>query len=312
MKRKITVVGAGAVGATAAFALSERALADEIVIVDINEDRAWGTAWDIAHGMPLNQPVKVTNGSYEDGADSDVTIITVGVPETVGESRLVPLQKNTAILKGIVPQIVKHSPQGKILVVSNPVDILTYLTYQISGLPKQQVLGLGTVLDSARFRCLLSRDFAIDGRCVQGYMIGEHGDSQVAAWSLTHIAGSDVETFAKVCDTPLTKDYHARIEQEVKDSAFEVWEKKGPNCYCVADAICTVVQAILRNERAILPVSSVLSGEHGVTDICLSMPCIVGEKGVMATLETPLTEAEKTAFQTSGRLLKELVAQIQY
>ncbi|MGM9911985.1 L-lactate dehydrogenase [Floccifex sp.] len=309
--RKVTIVGAGAVGSTAAFALSESGLVDEIVIVDINDDRAWGNAWDIAHGVPLIQPVKVRNGSYADSKDSDVVVITVGVPEVTGESRLVPLRKNAAILNSIVPQIVENSPNGKILVVSNPVDILTYLTYKISKLPKNQVFGLGTVLDSSRFRCMLSNDFGIDGRSVHGFMLGEHGDSQVAAWSLTNIAGVSVEEYAEVVGKELPEGYHDLVENNVKQSAFDVWEKKGPNCYCVADAIKSVVCAILRNEHAILPVSSFLEGEYGLDNVCLSVPAIVAESGVVRTLEVEIAQDEKEKLLKSGNMLKSLIAELE-
>lgn len=310
--RKITIVGAGAVGATAAFAIAESALAEEIVIVDINRDRADGTAWDIAHGIPLIRPVKVYEGSYKDSAESDLTIITVGVPEKVGESRLVPLQKNADILSSIVPQIVKNSPDGLILVVTNPVDILTYITSRIAGLPQGRVLGLGTVLDSSRLCCMLSRDFAVNGRSIQAYMIGEHGDSQVAAFSLAHIAGVSIEAYAAAVKKPLPKDYLEKIRAEVTESAFDVWKKKGSNCYCVADAIKTVAQAILRDERSILPVSSLMTGQYGVENICLSLPSIVGNAGVIQTLELPLTDREKELFQQSGKLLKDYVSQIRF
>lgn len=309
--RKITIVGAGAVGATAAYSITKSGLADEVVIVDIAEDKAWGNAWDIFHGVPLMKPVNVKSGNYEDAKDSDITIITVGVPEVVGESRLVPLQKNAQILKSIVPQIVKNSPDGKILVVSNPVDILTYMTYKISGLEKNRVFGLGTVLDTSRFKCLLGERFGIDGRAVNGFMIGEHGDSQVAAWSLTKIAGVSVDDYAKVVGEELEENFHKNLEEAVKQSAFDVWEKKGPNCFCVADAITTVVEAILRNENTILPVSSLLEGEYGLEDVCLSIPTIVNENGIARKLEVEITEEEKAGLQKSGNMLKELISQIE-
>lgn len=171
--KKVTIVGAGAVGASAAFSLAELSIADEVVIVDINRERAKGIALDIAHGVPLIKPVQVYEGDYSDSANSDLVVITVGVPEVVGESRLVPMQKNTGIIKSIVPQILKYSPNAFLLVVSNPVDILTYVAQKVSNLPKGRVLGLGTVLDSSRLKYLLSRDFHVDARSIQSYVIGE-------------------------------------------------------------------------------------------------------------------------------------------
>lgn len=309
--RKITIVGAGAVGATTAFALSESGICDEIVIIDIDNDRAYGNATDIAHGVPLIKPVKIYSGNYSDSKDSDIVIITVGVPEVVGESRLVPLQKNKKILENIVPKIVENSPKGKILVVSNPVDILTYVVYKVSKLPKNQVLGLGTVLDSSRLRWALSRDFGIDGRNIIAYMIGEHGDTQVPAWSLSTISGVSIDKFAEVIDKKLSPDYFENIHNEIKQSAFDVWEKKGPNCYCVADSIRVVVEAILRNESAILPVSTVLDGEYGLNNVCVSVPSIVNFNGVDKVLDLPLEENEVLGLNKSANMLKELIEKLE-
>lgn len=309
--RKITIVGAGAVGATTAFALSESGICDEIVIIDIDNDRAYGNATDIAHGVPLIKPIKIYSGNYSDSKDSDIVIITVGVPEVVGESRLVPLQKNKKILENIVPKIVENSPKGKILVVSNPVDILTYVVYKVSKLPKNQVLGLGTVLDSSRLRWALSRDFCIDGRNIIAYMIGEHGDTQVPAWSLSTISGVSIDKFAEVIDKKLSPDYFENIHNEIKQSAFDVWEKKGPNCYCVADSIRVVVEAILRNESAILPVSTVLDGEYGLNNVCVSVPSIVNFNGVDKVLDLPLEENEVLGLNKSANMLKELIEKLE-
>lgn len=308
--RKITIIGAGAVGATTAYALSRSSLVDEICIIDINNDRAWGTAWDIKHGVALYDNVNVYNGSYEDSKNSDITIITVGVPEVVGESRLIPLRKNAEIMKNILPEIVKYSPNGKILVVSNPVDIMTYLALKYSGLDKSKVIGLGTVLDTARLKCFLSDMFKVDGQSIQGFVLGEHGDSQVSAWSLTHIAGIPIKEYAQLINYKLEENFGDEIEKAVKKSAFDVWEKKGPNCYCVADAITEVVKAILRNENKILSVSSLLNGEYGINDVCISIPTIINENGVSRTLEVNLLENEKQKLIKSANMLKELIAEI--
>lgn len=308
--RKVTIIGAGAVGSTTAYALAKSSLVDEIVIIDLNQDRSWGIAWDIKHGIPLTNPVNIKSGSYEDSKNSDITIITLGVPEVVGESRLVPLKKNAEILKEIVPKIVENSPNGKILVVSNPVDILTFLTYKYSGLDKSSIIGLGTVLDTSRFKCLLSEIFNISGNSISGFVLGEHGDSQVSAWSLTQIAGVNVEEYAKITSTKLSNNYKIEIENAVKQSAFDVWEKKGPNCYCVADSILEVVQAILRNENKILTVSSLMTGEYGLNDVCISIPTIINENGVIKTLEVSLENDEKEKLIKSGNMLKELINQL--
>lgn len=307
---KITIIGAGAVGATTAYSLSTHAIADEIVIVDINTNKSTGNALDIAHGVPLSKPVKIYSGNYEDAANSDLIIITVGVPEVVGESRLVPLQKNTEILKNVIPQALRYSPNAYILMVTNPVDILTYVAYKVSNLPKARVLGLGTVLDSSRFKYLLSKEFNLDGRSINGYMIGEHGDSQVAAWSKTKIAGCSIEEYCKVTNHELSSNFKEEIEAEVKKTAFDVWEMKGPNCYCVADAVRTVSEAILRNERTILPVSSILNGEYGIHGVSLSLPSIVSRNGVEKVLAVNLDEKELKGFKSSASLMKSLLEQL--
>lgn len=307
---KITIIGAGAVGATTAYSLSTHAIADEIVIVDINTNKSTGNALDIAHGVPLSKPVKIYSGNYEDAANSDLIIITVGVPEVVGESRLVPLQKNTEILKNVIPQALRYSPNAYILMVTNPVDILTYVAYKVSNLPKARVLGLGTVLDSSRFKYLLSKELNLDGRSINGYMIGEHGDSQVAAWSKTKIAGCSIEEYCKVTNHELSSNFKEEIEAEVKKTAFDVWEMKGPNCYCVADAVRTVSEAILRNERTILPVSSILNGEYGIHGVSLSLPSIVSRNGVEKVLAVNLDEKELKGFKSSASLMKSLLEQL--
>lgn len=307
---KVTIIGAGAVGATTVFSLAENAVVNEIVIVDINKDKSLGNALDIAHGIPLLKPVKIYSGEYEDSKDSDIVVITVGVPEVIGESRLVPLQKNTDILKNVIPQVLKYSPNTQILMVSNPVDILTYVAYKISNLPKGKVIGLGTVLDSSRFKYLLGKEFNIDGRLINGYMIGEHGDSQIAAWSKTHIAGASIEDYCDAIDYKLSDNFKDDIEAQVKQTAFDVWEMKGPNCFCVANSIKVVVEAILRNEQTILPVSCILEGEHGVEGVSLSLPAIVGKDGVEKVLVLPLEDKELNGFRNSAEIMKSLLEKL--
>ncbi|HBI92765.1 MAG TPA: L-lactate dehydrogenase [Terrisporobacter glycolicus] len=307
---KITIVGAGSVGSTAAFSLAENAISDEIVIVDINKNKSLGNALDIAHGLPLLKPVNIYAGDYEDTKNSDIVIITVGVPEVVGESRLIPLQKNTDILKGVIPQLLKYSPNTQILMVSNPVDILTYVAYKISNLPKSKVIGLGTVLDSSRFKYLLGKEFNLDGRCINGYMIGEHGDSQIAAWSKTSIAGGSIEEYCNAIGYELSDDFKDNIEAQVKQTAFDVWEMKGPNCFCVANAIKTVAEAILRNEQTILPISTIIEGEYGIKDVSLSLPSILGKNGVKKVLDLPLGDNELNGFKNSASIMKSLIDQL--
>lgn len=309
---KISIIGAGAVGAATAYSLAQESWVHELVLVDINQTKAQGEALDIMHGMPLMQSIQVTAGNYEESKNSDLVIITVGVPEVVGESRLVPLQKNTEILESIIPEILKYSPDTKLLVVSNPVDLLTYVTYKISGLPKERVLGLGTMLDSSRLRYLLSRDFKVAAKNISAYVIGEHGDSQVALWSKTQIASMDVETFAELNNIELKEDYFTNLENEVRQTAFDVWEMKGPNAYCVASAISEVSRAVIRNENLVLPVSSLSKLENSEDEVFISLPSIVNNTGNAKTLNIPISDEEKQKINESKKLLNELSKQIKF
>lgn len=302
---KISIIGAGAVGATTAFSLAKTSYVDEIAIVDLNQDRAKGIALDILHGLSLGNTLKITSGDYDKTENSDIIIITVGVPETVGESRLVPLQKNADILKDIVPKITKFSPNGILLVVSNPVDILAYFAQQISGWDPRRVLGLGTTLDSARLNYLLSRDLDLSQNDINGLVIGEHGDSQVVAWSQTTIKGIPFDEYIKNNEIQLPENYKESLAQEVKDTAFDVWQMKGPNCYCVALAIERVVQAIARNENSILPVSQPFS-----EDMYISLPVVINRSGVVRPVKCNYDGKEQAKFEASYTSLKEVANQI--
>lgn len=308
---KISVIGAGAVGAATAFTLSQESWVNEVALIDINEKKATGEALDIMHGMPLNQPIQVTSGDYSQSANSDVVVITVGVPEVVGESRLVPLQKNTQILESIVPQILKYSPNTTLLVVSNPVDLLTYITYQVSGLSHQRVIGLGTMLDTSRLRYLLSRDLKVSAENINTFVVGEHGDSQVVLWSKTTIAGLSVQEYADLTGIKLDDNYFTKLEDEVRQTAFDVWEMKGPNAFCVATAISRVAKAIIRDESVILPVSSMTLTDNN-EEIFISLPNLVNREGSHNALSMPMSSEEETKLNKSKTMLKELSNQIQF
>ncbi|CAM3332705.1 lactate/malate family dehydrogenase [Vagococcus fessus] len=303
---KISIIGAGQVGATTAFSLAKVDYVNEITIIDLDERRAQGVALDILHGLSLSHPVKINAGGYDLTKESDIIIITVGVPEVIGESRLVPLQKNANILKSIIPQITENSPNGLILMVSNPVDILTYFAQQISGWDPTRVIGLGTTLDSARLNYLLGRDLEIAQTDVNGLVIGEHGDSQVVAWSQTTIKGIPFDEYVKQNGITLADDYKTALAQEVKDTAFDVWEMKGPNCYCVALAIERVVQAIARNENTILPVSQPFTEETYI-----SYPAVINRTGVARQVKLSCTANEQTKFDDSYANIKTVASQIE-
>lgn len=302
---KVSIIGAGAVGATTAFSLAKSNLVQELVIVDLDEDRAQGVALDILHGLSLSQEMKISAGGYDKTADSNVIIITIGVPEKVGESRLVPLQKNADILKDIVPKITEASPNGMLLLVSNPVDILAYFAQQISGWEPHRVIGLGTTLDSARLNYLLARDLGISQTDMNGLVIGEHGDSQVVAWSQTAVKGTNFTQYAKKNGLDISENYFTDIAQEVKDTAFDVWKMKGPNCYCVALAIERVIKAIAQDEQTILPVSQPFS-----QDVYISLPHVISKNGAVKAIDLDYTAEELEQLNASCTSLVELANQI--
>ncbi|WP_125152017.1 L-lactate dehydrogenase [Clostridium rectalis] len=308
---KISIIGAGFVGATTAYALMMEGLASEIVIVDINKDKAQGEAMDLAHGVSFVKPVDILSGEYKDTLDSDIVIISAGAGPKPGESRLDLIGKNTKIFKGIIPEVVKYSPNSILLVVSNPVDILTYITYKLSGFPKERVIGSGTVLDTSRFRYLLSEHFKIDVRNVHTYILGEHGDSEIAAWSLTNIAGISVDDYCRDVCKKCSGDFKRKIPEKVKNAAYEVLNRKGFTSYAVALAVRRIVEAIIRNEDSILTVSTLLKGQFGIEDVYMGVPTVIGETGVKSILEVKLNDEEYKNLQDSAKVLKENLNQIQ-
>lgn len=311
-RTKISIIGAGFVGATSAYALMLGGLASEIVIVDINKEKARGEAMDLAHGISFVKPVEVYAGDYKDTADSDIVIITAGAAQKPGETRLDLINKNLDIFKEIIPNVVKYSPNSILLVVANPVDILTYITYKLSGFPKQRVIGSGTVLDTSRFKHLLSEYFNIDDRNIHTYIIGEHGDSEVPTWSLTNIAGMNIDDYCKnVCKKYDELSKH-KIHDEVKNAAYEVINRKGATYFAVALAIKRIVEAILRDENSILTVSSLLEGQYGISDIYVGVPTIVGSSGTKKILEVPLNEEELNKLRISTTTLKEYIDKLEF
>lgn len=303
---KISIIGSGFVGSTTAFTLMLGGLASKIVIVDINKNKAEGEAMDLSHGASFVKPVEITSGEYKDTKDSDIIIITAGAAQRPGETRLDLIGRNLSIFKSIIPEITKYSPNSILLVVSNPVDILTYITYKLSEFPKERVIGSGTVLDTSRLKYMLSQRFNIDTRNIHTYIIGEHGDSEIATWSLTNIAGMNIDEFCHISHNDCGENEKYEIQDSVKNAAYEVIKKKGATYYAVALAIRRIVEAILRGENSILTVSSLLSGEYGMKDVYLGIPSIVGSSGVSKVLEVPLQEEELKKLRDSAVSLKDL------
>jgi len=256
--KKVTVVGAGFVGSTTAYTLMLSGLISEIVLIDINAKKADGEVMDLNHGMPFVRPVEIYRGDYKDCAGSDIVIITAGANQKEGETRIDLVKRNTEVFKNIINEIVKYNNDCILLVVTNPVDILTYVTYKLSGFPKNKVIGSGTVLDTARFRYLLSEHVKVDARTVHAYIIGEHGDTEVAAWSLANIAGIPMDRYCDECHQCEEQISRNKIYESVKNAAYEIIRNKGATYYAVALAVRRIVEAIVRNENSILTVSSLL------------------------------------------------------
>lgn len=310
-RRKVAVVGAGNVGAAFCYALAQSGAADEIVLVDANEALAKGQALDLAHGQPFFPAVSIRAGDAADYADAGVIVITAGAAQKPGETRLQLLQKNAAIMSSIVGEIVARKSEAVLLVVSNPVDVLTRVALKRSGWPRGRVFGSGTVLDSARFRYLLSGHCGVDVHNVHAYMLGEHGDSEFAAWSMTHVAGMPMKQYCPVCKG--CSDWEAekrRVEQAVRDSAYHIIGYKGSTCFGVGMALVRIVKSILRGENSVLTVSTLLDGEFGLRDVCLSVPCVVGREGVSRIVESSLSAEEQKALHASAGVLKQALEQI--
>lgn len=304
--RKAAVIGCGFVGSATAFTLMQSRLFSELVLLDVNMEKADGEAKDIAHGIPFAGQMKIYAGTYDDAADAAIIIITAGANQKPGETRLDLVQKNTAIYQCIIPEIVKRDFGGILLIVSNPVDILTYVALKLSGLPENRVLGSGTVLDTARLKYALGEHLGVDSRSVHSFIIGEHGDSEIAAWSSTNVSGIPLNDFCEMRGHFNHDAAMDAIAEKVKNSAYEIISKKQATYYGIAMSVKRICECIVRNERSILPVSAMMHGEYGIEDITLSMPAIVGIGGVETHVPIALSEEEAEKLVESAKKLKEV------
>ena len=304
--RKAAIIGCGFVGSSTAFALMEAATFSELVLIDVDKSRAEGEAMDISHGVPFVKPMKIYAGDYDDIVDASIIIITAGAAQKPGETRLDLVQKNVAIYKSIIPEIKKRGCEGVLLIVSNPVDILTYVAQKLSGFPAHRVIGSGTVLDTARLKHMLSNHLSVDSRAVHAFIIGEHGDSELAAWSGAMVSGVPLSKFCEMRGHFNHDESERHIQEMVKNSAYEIIERKKATYYGVAMAVRRICEAIARDEKSILSISSLMEGQYGLTDICLSMPAIVGADGVEEKIPISLDEDEITKLMASARALKEI------
>jgi L-lactate dehydrogenase len=305
--KKCAIIGAGFVGATSAFALMDGGLFSEIVLIDINPKRAEGEAMDLNHGMPFAKPVRIWAGTYDDVTNAGLVIIAAGANQKPGETRIDLAGKNIEVFRGIVDEIVKRNRDCLLLVVTNPVDVLTYAALKFSGFPPERVMGSGTVLDTARLKYLLGEHFEVDNRNIHAYIIGEHGDTELAAWSSATVAGMPVQQFCASCGKCTSRQNIDFIFQEVKNSAYKIIEGKGATYYAVALAVRRIAEAVVRNENSVLTVSSLMSGQYGLDDVCIGLPELVGAGGVSRLPDMQLSEEEMKKLHESADALKKII-----
>lgn len=307
---RIAIVGAGNVGASLAYALLLNGVAAEIVLIDANQAKAEGEAMDLNHAVPFTHPTNIRAGDYADCAGAAVTVLAAGSNQRAGETRLDMVLRNGEIWREIVPRIVENNPCGILLAATNPVDVLTYAALKLSGLPPQRVIGSGTILDTARFRYLLSQHFQVDARSVHAFIIGEHGDSEVPVWSLANIAGMRLAEFSQVQKLPYDDARMEDIFRQTRDAAYQIIERKHATYYAVAAGLMRIIQAIVRNQRTVLSVSSLVNGYYGMSDICFSLPTVVNQSGVEKVLRIELSEDEIAKLRHSAEVLQANVAKL--
>ncbi len=302
---KVALIGTGMVGASFAYALMQRSLTSELVLIDLDKARAEGEAMDLNHGLPFVRPLRIYPGDYADIKDADIVVITAGASQRPGETRLDLLQRNVAVFRQIVPNIAAVNQHAIILVATNPVDILTYITAQIIGAEQRRVIGSGTILDTARFRYLLGERYGVDPRSVHAYIVGEHGDSELALWSLANIAGVRLYDFVGANGQQYDQAALDALFEQTRTAAYEIIKRKRATYYAIGLGLLTIVEAVLRDQHTVLTISSPMYGQYGVHDISISLPTIVGRRGVEEVLTLPLSNEEIAAFQASAALLRE-------
>jgi len=297
-KTRIVVIGVGAVGSTTAYTLLLRERMDELVLIDANREKAIGDALDMNHGLAFLGKAKVWAGDYEDCDGADIVIITAGVAQKPGESRVDLLKRNVAIFEKITDEVLRYNKDGILLIASNPVDVMSYFTWKKSGWNARRVIGSGTLLDTARFRYLIGDKLNIDARSIHAHILGEHGDSELPVWSHANIAGSEIE---------LNKEDKEELFHNTRDAAYRIIEAKGATYYAIALALDRICTAILKNEAAVLNVSTLLNNYHGISDVYLGLPCIVDRGGVREVLQLNINEEEKELLRKSGNKMKDLI-----
>lgn len=304
---RIAVVGTGNVGATFAYALLISGLAGEIVLIDHNKVKAEGEAMDLRHAVPLTQPTRIWAGDYPDCKGAAITVITAGTSQRAGETRLDLVHRNYEIMQSIIPQVVRHNPNGILLIASNPVDILSYASWKLSGLPAERVLGSGTILDTARFRAALGHHIGVDARSIHAYIIGEHGDSEVPVWSLANIAGMNLQDYCRENCLKYDPLLFERIFTETRNAAYEIIQRKGATYYAIGSGLVRIVEAILRGQDTVLSVSTLINDYYGINDVYLSIPCVIGHNGIKLPMHLELNETEQEGIRNSATLLHRIL-----
>ncbi|MCR5441681.1 MAG: L-lactate dehydrogenase [Lachnospiraceae bacterium] len=305
--RKVALIGCGFVGSASAFALMQSGLFSEMVLIDANTAKAEGEALDIAHGLSYAKPMQIYSGTYEDIADAAIIVISAGANQKPGETRLDLVKKNIAIFRSIMGELNRVKVEGILLIVANPVDILTAAAVKLSGLPENRVFGSGTVLDTARFKYLLGEHLGVDSRNVHAFILGEHGDSEIAVWSSANISGIPVHDFCELKGHYDHETAMKEIADNVKNAAYEIIEKKQATYYGIAMSVRRICEAVIRDEKSILPISRMLHGEYGIDGVALSLPAIIGAGGVEIPVPAELSDEELSALKKSGETLKAIL-----
>ena len=308
--RKAAIVGCGFVGASIAFRFLQQGLFSRLVLLDANRAKAEGEAMDLSDGLPYGAAMEITAGSYDDVADCSLIVITAGANQKPGETRLDLIGRNIAILRSILDEITARDFQGILLIVSNPVDVLTYAAWKMSGYPRERVIGSGTVLDTGRLKQLLGEELGVDSRNVHAFIIGEHGDSELAVWSEANVSGLDLQDFCRIRGLERVTETKDRLYRQVRDSAYEIISRKGATYYGIAMAVGRIAESLVKDEHAVLPVSVVLEGEYGLEGLALSIPSIVGREGLEEVLEIPLSGEEAQALRQSAKQMEEAIASL--
>ncbi len=308
---RVAIVGAGNVGATFAYTLLLSGLAPEIVLIDVNRERAEGEAMDLNHSVPFASPARVWAGDYADCAGAAATVITAGAAQRPGESRLDLARRNVAILRQVVPAVAAANPDGIIVIATNPVDVLTFAAWRLSGLPSERVVGSGTILDTARFRYLLSEHFGVDPRSVHAYIVGEHGDSEVPVWSLANIAGMRLADFCAAQGASLDETAMEEIFRQTRDAAYLIIERKGATYYAIGAALLRLIEAILRDQDTVLSVSSRIEGYYGIGGVALSLPTVINRGGIARVLRLQLDDRELEGLRRSAEVLRTTIAAVE-